>query len=302
MTPAWTLLAASDAMEHIQPHAIFKLVRFDFAELSFGPVVITNYIPFTNHMLMLLISGAIMLVIFPLLARNYPLVPTGIRNFVETGLEFVRAGIARPVLHEHTDRFMPFLWTLFFFILINNLLGMIPLDELFLIILGKGHMFGTATAGLSVTAGLAVCAFIVIHVAGVAQHVRDQRQRGLAPGGAAIAGFLMYWYHFVPHVPGVAGVVLFPFLFVLELIGALIKPFALAIRLFANMMAGHVVVASLLVLIPVIHGLADSGVAVVTVVGCAALSCLELFVAFLQAYIFTFLTCMFIGAAVSPEH
>jgi F-type H+-transporting ATPase subunit a len=124
----------------------------------------------------------------------------------------------------------------------------------------------------------------------------------VARGRAAIAGFLKYWYNFVPHVPGVIGVVLFPLLFALEIIAAIIKPFALAIRLFANMMAGHVVLGSLLVMIPVIRGLADSGIAVAAVLGCAALSCLELLVAFLQAYIFTFLTCIFIGAAVSPEH
>jgi len=302
MMPAWPLLAVADPMEHILPHAICKLVQFDFAEKTLGPIVITNYIPLTNHMLMLLISGGIMLVMFPLLARNYPLVPTGIRSAAEAGLELVRSSIARPVLHEHTDRFMPFLWSLFFFILINNLLGMVPLDALCLIILGRGHMFGTATAGLSVTAGLAICAFLVIHVSGVMQQVREQRWRGLGPGRAAIAGFLKYWYNFVPHVPGVMGLLLFPLLFTLEIIGAVIKPFALAIRLFANMMAGHVVLASLLVMIPVIHGLANSGIAVVAILGCAALSCLELLVAFIQAYIFTFLTCMFIGSAVSFEH
>jgi F-type H+-transporting ATPase subunit a len=107
---------------------------------------------------------------------------------------------------------------------------------------------------------------------------------------------------FVPQIPGVTGIVLFPFLFLLEMIGVAVKPFALAIRLFANMMAGHIVLASLLLLIPVIKGLSEVGIAAPTIVGCAALNCLELFVAFLQAYIFTFLTCMFIGAAVSPEH
>jgi len=302
MTAAWTLLAAADPMEHVEPHAIFKLVQFDFSGKTFGPIFLTNYLPFTNHMLMLLMTSAIMLVVFPLLARNYPLVPTGFRNFVESSLEFVQAGIVRPVLNEHADRFMPFLWTLFFFILINNLLGLIPLDAICTVLLGKEYVFGTATAGLSVTAGLAVCAFIVIHVAGLTQHIRHERQQGWGLGGAAGIGFVMYWYNIVPRVPGVTGVILFLPLLALELVGTLIKPFALAIRLFANMMAGHIVLVSLLLMIPAIRGLADSGIAVVTILGCVAMSCLEVFVAFLQAYIFTFLTCMFIGAAVSPEH
>lgn len=279
-------LAAADPMQHILPHGLFQV----------GPL------NFTNHMLMLVMAAVLMLVAFPLLARNYPMVPAGARNLIEAMMEFVREGVARPVLHENTDRFMPFLWTLFFFILTNNLLGLVPLDALSVLILGRGHIFGTATAGLSVTAGLAFVAFVVIHVSGIVEQIRHQMHHGRSFGGAVIVGFLMYWYNFVPHIPGVVGIVLFVPLLFLELIGALVKPFALAIRLFANMMAGHVVLASLLILAPVIKGLGDAGIALPTILGCAALSCLELFVAFLQAYIFTFLTCMFIGAAVSPEH
>jgi F-type H+-transporting ATPase subunit a len=197
---------------------------------------------------------------------------------------------------------MPFLWCLFFFILFNNLLGMVPLDPLAVVFLGRGHIMGTATAGLSVTAGLALVAFVMIHVSGILEQVSVQRQHGRGLGGAAVLGFLKYWYNFVPHIPGAVGVVLFVPLLILELIGALVKPFALAIRLFANMMAGHVVLASLLVLAPAIRSAGDLGIAIPTVLGCAALGCLELFVAFLQAYIFVFLTSMFIGAAVSPDH
>jgi len=286
MIGEWTLLAAADPMQHVLPHRLFDL----------GPFV------FTNHMLMLLISAVLMLLVFPVLARNYPMVPSGVRNLFETVMQFIRQQVAQPALHEHTDRFMPFLWTLFFFILFNNLLGLVPLDPLALLILGKGHVFGTATAGLSVTAGLAFVAFLVIHLSGMAEQYRHQRHLDRNVVISSVMAFVMYWYNFVPHIPGVVGVILFLPLLLLELIGALVKPFALAIRLFANMMAGHIVLASLLVLAPALRHIGDYGVAVPTILGCAALSCLELFVAFLQAYIFTFLTCMFIGAAVSPEH
>ena len=279
-------LAAADPMQHVLPHSLFHLGPFNF----------------TNHMLMLLIASAVMLLVFPRLARNYPLVPTGVRNLFEALMQFIRKEVAYPSLHEHTDRFMPFLWTLFFFILINNLLGMMPLDSLSVLILGKSHLFGTATAGLSVTAGLASFSFALWNIMGYLEHYQRHLRAGMSFGGAATKGLWTYLASFVPHIPGPIGVVLFVPLLGLELALSFVKPFALAIRLFANMMAGHVVLASLLILIPALRNLPDLGIAVPTIVGCAALGCLELFVAFLQAYIFTFLTCMFIGAALNPEH
>ncbi len=302
MTGLATMLASGDATQHILPHEIFRVGRFHFEPWSWGPFVLTDYIPFTSHMLMVLITAGLMLVIFPLIGRRYPMVPKGVHAFFDTAFEFVREGVARPALRDHTDRFMPFVWTMFFFILINNLLGIVPLNAIATLIWRRPHLFGTATAGLSVTAGLASITFIAVHAAGILEQIRRQREHGLSALGAAGKGFVAYWYHLVPHVPGVLGVLLFPFLFALELIGALVKPFALAIRLFANMMAGHVVLASLLMLVPILRSYLDWELATVTIVGCAAYCCLELLVALIQAYIFTFLTCMFIGAAVSPEH
>jgi F-type H+-transporting ATPase subunit a len=81
-----------------------------------------------------------------------------------------------------------------------------------------------------------------------------------------------------------------------------VKPFALAMRLFANILGGHILLAVLLMLIPVINGFAAGGMAIGMVVGCTAMNALELFVAFLQAYIFTFLSCLYIGMAINPEH
>jgi len=370
-----TLLAAHDPVDHVLPHALFQIAP---ANLNFGadripllgfPLPTTFW--FTNQLLMLLIAAGLCLLIFPRFARAYaaapgqPAVARGVgMNLLEALLQFIREQVARPVLKEHTDRFMPFLWTLFFFILFCNLLGMVPLaDVVQLASFGRlKHVGGTATGNLAVTGGLALCAFFVIHAAGVAQvyhqlvagtyghhghaepeghepgdgppghgpetshgHGTTRSHRsgvghaaaGLSPGLAALVAFPLYVWNFAPHVfkpPAgtnvlaaavlhVADFVMWVFLLALELIGAVIKPFALMIRLFANMIAGHIVLASILMLIftakTVAMGYAMAGI---SVLGCLAISCLELFVAFLQAYIFVFLTTLFINMAVAPEH
>jgi len=261
---ALSVLASGNPLDHVVQHELFKV----------GPVL------FTNHMLMLILAGSLLLITLLLASRQRSIVPSGLRNFIESICVFLREEVARPVLHENTDRYIKFIWTMFFFILFCNLLGMVPFDGI-LYLVSRGnlqHYGGTATSNIWVTGTLAGCAFLMIHVSGI-------RQQG---AGA-------YIKNFVPHVP----VLLIPFMYVLELIGAMVKPFALAIRLFANMIAGHTVLGTLLLL-----GLAAKNIPVAgaTVVGCAAFSLLELFVAFLQAYIFTFLTTLFIGSAVQPEH
>lgn len=361
------LLASSDPMDHVLPHALSDSMPW-----------------FTNHMLMLLVAAGVCLVIFPLAARNAALVPTGFTNLIDSVLSYLRTEVAQPSLKEDTDRFIPYVWTTFFFILVCNLLGMVPLEPAFLWLFDAKHIGGTATAGISVTAGLAVFAFIMIHVSGIWQiayklwkgidrhahdhdgeHGHHQLPKPKPLGVALVLAFFLYWWNFAPHVfktpagtpkpsliircpvglvwsavgvwilsmssfdtitgllllslgimvlPGglvafakptmdAADVSMWVFLLLLELIGALVKPFALAMRLMANMLAGHVVLGSLLLLIPAAWTtFGDWGVGVPTLLGAAALSVLELFVAFLQAYIFTFLTCMFIGASVHPEH
>jgi len=259
-----SILASENPLDHVVQHELFSL----------GPFV------FTNHILMLLVAGGILLLILPLIARERSMVPSGARNFFEAICVFLREEVARPALGEQTDRFIKFIWTIFFFILCCNLLGMIPLDSvLFFLSLGHlRHFGGTATSNLWVTGGLALCAFLMIHVSGI----REQ-------------GLWRYLKNFIPPVPWP----LIPVMYVLEFIGALVKPFALAIRLFANMMAGYTVLGALLIM-----GLAAKSlpIAGATVIGCAALSLLEILVAFLQAYIFTYLTALFLGAAVHPDH
>ena len=263
-----SILASDNPLSHVVQHELF---RFHFSKYE---------IVFTNHMLMVLTAAALMVIVFPQVARQRTMVPRGLRNFFEAICVFIREEVARPTLGENTDRFIIFLWNTFFFILFCNLLGMIPSDGiLFMVSGGKlRHLGGTATANIWVTGTLAAVAFLMIHVSGI-------RQQGVGH----------YIKNFIPPVPWP----LIPVMYSLEIIGAAVKPFALAIRLFANMLAGHTVIGALM-------GLAIAsgsiGVAGATVIGCTAISLLELFVAFLQAYIFTYLTTLFIGAAVHPEH
>jgi F-type H+-transporting ATPase subunit a len=207
--------------------------------------------------------------------------PSGWRhNLRDVLLTFVRDDIAKPAIGEHdADRFVPFLWTLFLFILVCNLLGMIP-------------FCGSATGNIYVTGGLALCAFFAIH--------------GSAAAKMGVGHYLTsMWPHF--DVPYGLGYLLKPMIFLLEWMGVLVRNLVLAIRLFANMFAGHVVLATILIFIYVAgtagasYGLWGT-VTAASVVGQVALSLLELFVACLQAYIFTFLTALFMGMAMHPAH
>src|SRR4051812_6935681 len=155
------LLASSDPIDHVLPHPAFHL----------GPITVTN------QMFMATVAAVMMLLIFPqLFKRATAAPPAGARNFFESILEFLRVEVFRPALKEHTDRFVPFLWTLFFFILFCNLLGQIPFDEILTVISGgrlQTHWGGTATGTLTTTAALAVCAFLFIHLNGIAQVARS---------------------------------------------------------------------------------------------------------------------------------
>jgi len=265
------LLASSDPLSHVVPHKIVNEI--------------------TNHMAMLILAALLLLIFVPLAARKQGLVPSGFHNFLEAILQFIREDVARPVLGPHTDRFVPFLWTMFTLILTANLLGLMPIGT----ILGAAsmdthvlHWGGTATGNIGITAGLAICSFFLFHIAGM-------RQLGAGK----------YWTQFFfGHGP----LWLAPLFLVLETISMLVKPFALAMRLFANMTGGHIVVAVLLgfAVTGLQMGTAGTygmyGVTVVSIAGAVAINLLELFVAFLQAYIFVFLTAIFLSAAVNPEH
>ena len=214
------------------------------------------------------------------------LTPKGGRNALETLCAFLRDSVARPNLGEHTDRFIPYIWTIFFFILMINLLGLLPLEPITKPVMGlfgfHHGIYGTATGNIFVTATLAICTLVMIVV-----------------NGLRINGFAYVKHFFMGPFPinvVIAG---------LEVVGLVAKTFALAVRLFANMMAGHILLAVLVGLIMMAGSVSYAvgfSVAIPVVLGSVAINMLELFVAFLQAFIFTFLSCVFIGQAVVIHH
>lgn len=235
----------------------------------------------TKYMVLELVAAVLVLLVFIPLARRAQreTAPKGrFWNFFETLVVFVREQVAWQAIGKRDgDRFVPFLLTAFLFILFCNLLGMIPFA-------------GSATASISVTAALALCTFVTVVASGM---------RKLGPWG--------FWKAQVPHMelPKVMALILVPLIFVLEVVGLLIRHSVLSVRLFANLFAGHTVLAAIL-LVSIVD-LAEVGsslalaVAPLSILGVVALSLLELFIAFLQAYIFTFLSALFIGMAIHPH-
>ncbi len=256
----------------------------DSAELEFpGLTVRLPHIfgfQLTKYMVLELVAAGLMLAIFLALARRIRTgaAPKGFFwNFFEVILIFIREEVARPAIGRHdADRYLPFLWNIFFFILFCNVLGLVP---------GAG----SPTGALTVTAALAVMTFSVVVASGV--------------GKLGGLGFLK---SLVPHMdlPKPIAVILVPVIFLIELLGLVIRHAVLAVRLLANMFGGHLVLAVILSFIIVSAKLmivAWFGVTLASVFGSAAMTFLELFVAFLQAYIFTFLSALFIGMAVHPH-
>jgi F-type H+-transporting ATPase subunit a len=189
---------------------------------------------------------------------------------------YIRQEVVLPNVGPHGEGYAPYLLTLFFFILAMNLLGLLPWGA-------------TATGNIAVTAALALMAFLVIEVTGM---------RTLGP-----QGYLKTIFYLPPGLPGGPGgaflkVVLLAVMTPIELIGKLAKPFALAVRLFANMTSGHVLVLALIGLTFLFQSYAVGLAASVLATG---VMLLELFVAFLQAFVFTLLTSVFIGL-MRAEH
>lgn len=250
----------------------------------------------SNHVIMQIIAVLLLLLVIPRFARVRAtgdpvrdLTPRGFTNFIETICAYFRDSVARPVLHEHTDRFIPYIWTVFFYILFLNLLGLVPLEPLTRGLVQEvfpeaHHGFGgSATGNFWVTATLAGCTLIMIVVNGL-------RFNGLE-----------YLKHFFQGPIYIA-----PMIAVLEVVGIVAKCFALTVRLFANMVAGHVLLAVLLSFVSLSYVAlgagAATGIGIMVVLASVAFNLLEIFVAFLQAFIFAFLTTLFIAQAVVIHH
>ncbi len=228
---------------------------------------------------MVLAATGILLVGIPLAARSPKLISGGLQNLVESICVFLREEMARPLLGPRTDRYVGFLWTAFFFILTLNLVAMVPTEKIISLATGRRrHLGGAATANIWITGALAVVSFVMTHVYGIRRY-----------------GLIGYLAHLAPPAPGW----LMPLLYPIELLGVFVRPFSLAIRLFANIVAGHMILGTILGLVFIFKNL---GVASVSVVACVALSFLELLVAFIQAFIFALLSALYIGFSIAPEH
>ena len=231
----------------------------------------------TRHVVMLWIAAllCILTTLLALRAHNRKSregkAPAGVGNGLEALVLYLRNEVVLPNVGPHGNAFVPYLLTIFFFILFANLLGLVPYGA-------------TATGNISVTATLAIITFFVIEGA------------GMKTQGRAYINTIVFWPHDMS-----LGMKLFisPILTPIEFIGKLTKPFALAIRLFANMISGHVV---LLALISLIFTFATWILVPLPIAMAIGISLLELFVAFLQAFIFTLLSSVFIGLIREGAH
>ncbi|MBT5366345.1 MAG: F0F1 ATP synthase subunit A [Phycisphaerae bacterium] len=252
----------------------------------------------TMHMASLIIAATIAFIVLRCAAKRISigkesegtdryLTKGRLSQIIEVITIYMRDKVIQPVLGHDTNKFLPYLLSLFFFILVCNILGMIPFADI-QVVAGKitessemdwAIFGGTATSNLGVTVGLAIVSFVVIQV---------HAFKSLGIGG---------WAH---HLTGGAPLYLLPIMFPIEFMGMFIKPAALAIRLFANMVAGHTMLAVLtmfgmMAFSATQNWLLTGSIEAVSVVAAVCISFLELFVAFLQAFIFMFLTAVFIG-------
>lgn len=222
----------------------------------------------TKNVIAMWMAGILLLIIFFSVARSYKKrvgkAPKGFQSLIEPVIMFVRDEIARPNIGYRYQRYMPILLTIFFFIWINNMLGLIPIFP------GGANVTGNILLTF-------VLSFIVLLVVN-------------------FSGNKYYWKHILlPDVP----LWLYPIMIPVELIGVISRPFALMIRLYANISAGHIIVLSLISLIFIFKTL---WIAPVSVAFVLFMDVLEVLVAFLQAFIFTMLTALFIGTAVEEHH
>jgi len=227
----------------------------------------------TKNVFALLLGASIVCFIFISVANKYknqPSAPKGLQSLVEPLIVFLRDDVIKPSVGHHYAKFLPLLLSIFFFIFINNLMGLIPIFP-----------FGAnLTGNIAVTMVLALIVFIVVN----------------------FSGNKHYWKHiFMPDVPKALWILLIP----IEILGVVLKPFVLMLRLFANITAGHIIILGFFSLIFIFgqkNIVAGYGSAVFSVAFTLFMSVLELLVAFLQAYVFTLLASLYIGSATEEHH
>ena len=227
----------------------------------------------------IMIIVALLIVLVMVAKRGYKKrenqAPRGVQSLVEMLVVFVRDSIVRPMIGEtHYQKYLPYLLTLFFFIFFTNCMGLIPFFP----------AGANVTGNLAVTATLAVITFLITN----------------------ISGNKHYWID-IFNTPGVpAWLKIFPLMPLIELVGVFTKPIVLMIRLFANMTAGHIVILGFVVIIFIISNTISmgvgAGVSIISVVFSVFISVLECLVAYIQAFVFTMLTALYIGMAVQEPH
>jgi F-type H+-transporting ATPase subunit a len=245
----------------------FPFVQFElpqFAPLHIGGLTLDLSI--TKHVFFLLLGGVLLLIASLYTARSYKksIVPRGFVNLMELIIVFLRDEVMLPNMGPAGIKYMPYLLTTFFYILVMNLSGLVPYGA-------------TATGNIMVTAGLAIIAFFMIQISAIKAQ-----------------GLKHYLAHLTSGTPWYLWCIMIP----IEILGLFTKPFALCMRLFANMTGGHIVVLSLFGLIFMFHSFVVAPAPLLFVVG---IYMLELFVAFLQAYVFTMLTSLFMGLGMQVE-
>ncbi len=275
----------NNPLSHVLPHPI-ETAQADLGLLTpQGEITLLS-----DQIVMMIVAGVLLMLVIPRAVRKRRKDPetgkfvlTGMGNAVEAICTYFRDEVARPALGPYTDRFIKYIWSAFFFVVTINLLGLLPLGTVTPAILGGLHIGGTATANIWVTATLALLTLFLMVF------------NGLRLGGVD------YLKHFMPGPAFLAPLMIF-----LEVIGLISKTVALALRLFANMVAGHILLAVLISMILTAGQALGTGgglvIAAIVVASSVAVSMLEIFVAFLQAFIFTYLTTLFIGMSVNVHH
>jgi len=225
----------------------------------------------SRHLVMMWIVSAVLIAFTTIAARSRSGAGLVMRGGVESVVLYIRDHMLHPIFHDATDTYLPYFLTLFFFIFTANMAGLVPASS-------------GVTGNISVTAALAICTFMLIHFAGAKEQGPIEYVKHICPGG------LPFW--------------LVPLIFMIEIMGLFAKCIALCIRLFANMIAGHVVSLAFLSLIFIFAAASKMvGLAVApAAVGLALfVYLLDVLVSLLQAYIFTILTALFVGGAVHPH-
>jgi F-type H+-transporting ATPase subunit a len=266
-----------DIIGHLLDHDYFEVPFYNAHQYFDGKIQLPPFAPIdlfgvsidlsiTRHVMFMWLACLLLIVMLLSAFRKPKMVPSRLANFFEVIVVFIRDEVVIPIMGDHGKAYLPFLLTIFFFILFCNLIGLFPYSA-------------TPTGNINVTAGLALCTFAVMIGAGVANNGVWGFFKGLIPSG------LPAW--------------LLPLMILVELVSLFVKPFALCVRLFANMTGGHV---AILVFLSLITILKSEWVAVASVPFAAAIYLLEIFIAFVQAFVFTLLSAVFISMSAHPDH